>query len=119
MLWALPLWASEPICFTTDQVDLMVVKIEQGDMCKQQEPLYEQALTERDLQIDVLKKDTIIFNKKFEECSTQRQTESKIAEEKDKARVQEIKEAGKIQWSLLFGGFGAGAILVGLLVILF
>jgi hypothetical protein len=58
------------------------------------------------------------MNTKFDETVKQLEAERKIAEEKDKARIEEIKQAGKPQWTMLFGGFGAGALLVGALILL-
>ena len=96
----------------------MVVELERGRVCEQQVIQYEASVKELSTQIESLKTQVETMSKKFDETMKQLETERKIASEKDKARIEEIKTAGKPQWTMLFGGFGAGALLIGALVLL-
>lgn len=107
MLLASPLWA-EDRCFSEEQVKEIIVGLEKGKICEVQVPLYDQALAEKDQQIEIA---TELGNKKFGECEAQRAAESAMCEAKDKARVQEIKDTGKTKWGQMFGAFGVGAVL--------
>jgi len=117
MLWATPLLANE-VCFTESDASKIVVELEKGRICEQQVVQYEVSVKELSVQIESLKTQVETMSKKFDETMKQLETERKIASEKDKARLEEIKAAGKPQWTMLFGGFGAGALLIGALVLL-
>lgn len=117
MLLATPLWAND-ICFTEDQGKQMIVEIEKGRMCEMQAILLEAGQKELIRQNGLLNKQVEMEKSKFEETVLQLETERTICAEKDKARLEEIKAAGKPQWTMLFGGFGAGALLIGALVLL-
>ena len=117
MLWATPLLANE-VCFTESDASKIVVELEKGRICEQQVVQYEVSVKELSVQIESLKTQVETMSKKFDETMKQLDTERKIASEKDKARIEEIKTAGKPQWTMLFGGFGAGALLIGALVLL-
>jgi len=96
----------------------MVVELEKGRLCDKQVVHYEGAMKELSDQIGQLKVQVETMSVKFDETVKQLEAERKIADEKDKARIEEIKKAGSPQWTMLFGGFGAGAILVGVLILL-
>lgn len=117
MLWATPLQAND-VCFTEADASKIVVELERGRICEQQVAQYEVSVKELSVQIESLKTQVETMSKKFDETMKQLDTERKIADEKDKARLEEIKTAGKPQWTMLFGGFGAGALLIGALVLL-
>ena len=117
MLWATPLLANE-VCFTEADASKIVVELEKGRICEQQVAQYEVSVKELSIQIESLKTQVDTMSNKFDETMKQLESERKIADEKDKARVEEIKQAGKPQWTMLFGGFGAGALLIGALVLL-
>ena len=117
LLLATPLWAND-ICFSESDASTMVVELEKGRLCEKQIIQYEDATRELTEQIGQLRIQVDAMNVKFDETVKQLETERKIAEEKDKARIEEIKQAGKPQWTMLFGGFGAGALLVGALILL-
>ena len=117
MLWATPSQAND-VCFTEADASKIVVELEKGRICEQQVVQYEVSVKELSIQIESLKTQVETMSKKFDETMKQLETERKIASEKDKARLEEIKTAGKPQWSMLFGGFGAGALLIGALVLL-
>jgi endo-alpha-1,4-polygalactosaminidase (GH114 family) len=117
MLLATPLWAND-ICFTEDQGKQMIIEIEKGRMCETQVILLEAGQKELIQQNGLLNKQVKMEKSKFEETVLQLETERTICAEKDKARLEEIKAAGKPQWTMLFGGFGAGALLIGALVLL-
>ncbi len=117
LLLATPLWAND-ICFSESDASTMVVELEKGRLCEKQIIQYEDATRELTEQIGQLRVQVDAMNVKFDETVKQLETERKIADEKDKARVEEIKQAGKPQWTMLFGGFGAGALLVGALILL-
>jgi len=117
MLWATPLLAND-VCFSESDASTMVVELEKGRLCEKQIVHYEGAMKELTDQIGQLRIQVDAMNVKFDETVKQLETERKIAEEKDKARIEEIKQAGKPQWTMLFGGFGAGALLVGALILL-
>ena len=117
MLWATPLLANE-VCFTESDASKIVVELEKGRICEQQVVQYEVSVKELSIQIESLKTQVETMSKKFDETMKQLESERKIASEKDKARLEEIKAAGKPQWTMLFGGFGAGALLIGALVLL-
>lgn len=117
LLLATPLWAND-ICFSESDASTMVVELEKGRLCEKQIIQYEDATRELTEQIGQLRIQADAMNVKFEETVKQLEAERKIAEEKDKARLEEIKQAGKPQWTMLFGGFGAGALLIGALVLL-
>lgn len=93
----------------------MVVELERGRICEQQVVHYEKATQELTEQINLLQEQVNMMSKKFDETLKQLEVERKLAEEKDKARIEEIKQAGKPQWTMLFGGFSAGAVLIGAL----
>ena len=117
LLLATPLWAND-ICFSESDASTMVVELEKGRLCEKQIIQYEDATRELTEQIGQLRVQVDAMNVKFDETVKQLEAERKIAEEKDKARIEEIKQAGKPQWTMLFGGFGAGALLVGALILL-
>ena len=117
LLLATPLWAND-ICFSESDASTMVVELEKGRLCEKQIIQYEDATRELTEQIGQLRVQVDAMNVKFDETVKQLEAERKIAEEKDKARIEEIKQAGKPQWTMLFGGFGAGAVLVGALILL-
>ena len=117
MLWATPLLAND-VCFSEADASKIVVEIERGRICEQQVDQYEVSVKELSVQIESLKIQVDTMSKKFDETMKQLESERKIADEKDKARIEEIKTAGKPQWTMLFGGFGAGALLIGALVLL-
>ena len=117
MFWATPLQANE-VCFTESDASKIVVELEKGRICEQQVVQYEVSVKELSIQIESLKTQVETMSKKFDETMKQLESERKIASEKDKARLEEIKTAGKPQWTMLFGGFGAGALLIGALVLL-
>ena len=117
IIWVTPLWAND-ICFTESDASKIVVELEKGRICEQEVIQYESSVRELSIQIESLKTQVDTMSKKFDETLKQLEAERKIADEKDKARLEEIKTAGKPQWTMLFGGFGAGAILVGALVLL-
>ena len=117
LLLATPLLAND-VCFTEADASRMVVELEKGRICEQQVVHYEKATQELTEQIGLLQEQVSMMSKKFDETLKQLEVERKLAEEKDKARIEEIKQAGKPQWTMLFGGFGAGALLVGALVLL-
>ena len=117
MLWATPLLASD-VCFSEPDASKMVVELERGRVCEQQVIQYEASVKELSTQIESLKTQVETMSKKFDETLKQLEAERKIADEKDKARLEEIKTAGKPQWTMLFGGFGAVALLIGALVLL-
>ena len=117
IIWATPLWASD-ICFTESDASKIVVELEKGRICEQEVIQYESSVKELSIQIESLKTQVESMNKKFDETVKLLESERKISEEKDKARLEEIRQAGKPQWMMLFGGFSAGAILVGALVLL-
>ena len=117
LLLATPLWAND-ICFSESDASTMVVELEKGRLCEKQIIQYEDATRELTEQIGQLRIQVDAMNVKFDETVKQLEAERKIAEEKDKARIEEIKQAGKPQWTMLFGGFGAGALLVGALILL-
>ena len=117
MLWATPLQAND-VCFSEADAGKIVVELERGRFCEQQVVQYEVSVGELSIQIESLKTQVETMSKKFDETLKQLDTERKIADEKDKARLEEIKAAGKPQWTMLFGGFGAGALLIGALVLL-
>lgn len=96
----------------------MVVELEKGRLCEKQIIQYEDATRELTEQIGQLKVQIDTLSVKFDETVKQLETERKISNEKDKARLEEIKQAGKPQWMMLFGGFSAGAVLVGALILL-
>jgi len=95
-----------------------VVELERGRICEKQVANYEKATQELAEQIGLLQEQVKTISDKFDETLKQLEVERKIADEKDKARIEEIKQAGKPQWTMLFGGFGAGALLIGALVLL-
>ena len=111
LLLATPLWAND-ICFSESDASTMVVELEKGRLCEKQIIQYEDATRELTEQIGQLRIQVDAMNVKFDETVKQLEAERKIAEEKDKARIEEIKQAGKPQWTMLFGGFGAGVVLV-------
>ena len=117
MFWATPLQAND-VCFTESDASKIVVELEKGRICEQQVVQYEVSVKELSIQIESLKTQVETMSNKFDETMKQLETERKIASEKDKARLEEIKAAGKPQWTMLFGGFGAGAVLVGALILL-
>ena len=117
MLWATPLQAND-VCFSEADASKIVVELERGRFCEQQVVQYEVSVRELSIQIESLKTQVDTMSKKFDETLKQLEAERKIADEKDKARLEEIKAAGKPQWTMLFGGFGAGALLIGALVLL-
>lgn len=117
MLWVTPSQAND-VCFTEADASKIVVELEKGRICEQQVVQYEVSVKELSIQIESLKTQVETMSKKFDETMKQLETERKIASEKDKARLEEIKAAGKPQWTMLFGGFGAGALLIGALVLL-
>ena len=117
LLLATPLWAND-ICFSESDASTMVVELEKGRLCEKQIVHYEGAMKELTDQIGQLRVQVDAMNVKFDETVKQLEAERKIAEEKDKARLEEIKQAGKPQWMMLFGGFSAGAVLVGALILL-
>ena len=117
IIWATPLWAND-ICFTESDASKIVVELEKGRICEQEVIQYESSVKELSIQIESLKTQVESMNKKFDETMKQLEAERKIADEKDKARLEEIKTAGKPQWTMLFGGFGTGALLIGALVLL-
>ena len=117
MLWATPLLAND-VCFSEADASKIVVELERGRFCEQQVVQYEVSVRELSIQIESLKTQVDTMSKKFDETLKQLEAERKIADEKDKARLEEIRQVGKPQWMMLFGGFSAGAILVGALVLL-
>ena len=117
MPWATPLQAND-VCFTESDASKIVVELEKGRICEQQVVQYEVSVKELSIQIESLKTQVDTMSAKFDETMKQLESERKIASEKDKARLEEIKTAGKPQWTMLFGGFGAGALLIGALVLL-
>jgi predicted RNase H-like nuclease (RuvC/YqgF family) len=117
MLWATPLQAND-VCFSEGDASKIVVELERGRFCEQQVVQYEVSVRELSIQIESLKTQVETMSKKFDETLKQLEAERKIADEKDKARLEEIKAAGKPQWTMLFGGFGTGALLIGALVLL-
>ena len=117
MLWATPLQAND-VCFSEGDASKIVVELEKGRICEQEVVQYEVSVKELSIQIESLKTQVETMSKKFDETLKQLDTARKIADEKDKARLEEIKAAGKPQWTMLFGGFGAGALLIGALVLL-
>ena len=117
IIWVTPLWAND-ICFTESDTSKIVVEPEKGRICEQEVIQYESSVKELSIQIESLKTQVESMNKKFDETVKLLESERKISEEKDKARLEEIRQAGKPQWMMLFGGFSAGAILVGALVLL-
>ena len=117
IIWATPSQANE-VCFTESDASKIVVELEKGRICEQQVVQYEVSVKELSIQIESLKTQVETMSNKFDETMKQLETERKIASEKDKARLEEIKAAGKPQWTMLFGGFGAGAVLVGALILL-
>ena len=117
IIWVTPSQANE-VCFTESDASKIVVELEKGRICEQQVVQYEVSVKELSIQIESLKTQVETMSKKFDETMKQLETERKIASEKDKARLEEIRQAGKPQWMMLFGGFSAGAILVGALVLL-
>ena len=117
IIWATPSQAND-VCFTEADASKIVVEIERGRICEQQVAQYEVSVKELSVQIESLKTQVDTMSKKFDETMKQLESERKIASEKDKARLEEIKAAGKPQWTMLFGGFGAGALLVGALILL-
>jgi peptidoglycan hydrolase CwlO-like protein len=114
LLSATPLLAGE-VCFAEADASKMVVELERGRICEQQVVHYEKATQELTEQINLLQEQVNMMSKKFDETLKQLEVERKLAEEKDKARIEEIKQAGKPQWTMLFGGFSAGAVLIGAL----
>ena len=88
-------------------------------MCEKEVILLEGAQKELIGQNTILKKQVSIEQDKFGEAVSQLETERTICVEKDKARISEIKDAGKIKWGQLFGAFGAGVVAVGLMILLF
>lgn len=106
------------ICFSYNDAKTILVNLEKGKLCEQQIILYEQSEKELSVQIQELQKQVAAINEKFDATVKQLQIERKIAEEKDIARIQEIKEAGKTKWGQLFGAFGVGAVAVGLMILL-
>jgi vacuolar-type H+-ATPase subunit I/STV1 len=117
IIWATPLLAND-VCFSEADAGKIVVELERGRFCEQQVVQYEVSVKELSIQIESLKTQVDTMSKKFDETLKQLDTERKIADEKDKARLEEIKAAGKPQWTMLFGGFGTGALLIGALVLL-
>jgi peptidoglycan hydrolase CwlO-like protein len=117
IIWVTPSQANE-VCFTEADASKIVVELEKGRICEQQVVQYEVSVKELSIQIESLKTQVETMSNKFDETMKQLETERKIASEKDKARLEEIKTAGKPQWTMLFGGFGAGALLIGALVLL-
>ena len=117
LLLATPLWAND-ICFSESDASTMVVELEKGRLCEKQIIQYEDATRELTEQIGQLRVQVDAMNVKFDETVKQLEAERKIAEEKDKARLEEIKTAGKPQWTMLFGGFGAGAVAAIVLILL-
>ena len=117
IIWVTPSQANE-VCFTEADASKIVVELETGPICEQQVVQYEVSVKELSVQIESLKTQVETMSNKFDETMKQLETERKIASEKDKARLEEIKAAGKPQWTMLFGGFGAGALLIGALVLL-
>ena len=117
IIWVTPSQAND-VCFTETDASKIVVELETGRICEQQVVQYEVSVKELSVQIESLKTQVETMSKKFDETMKQLDTERKIADEKDKARLEEIKTAGKPQWTMLFGGFGAGALLIGALVLL-
>ena len=117
MLWATPLQAND-VCFSEADASKIVVELEKGRICEQEVVQYEVSVKELSIQIESLKTQVETMSKKFDETLKQLEAERKIADEKDKARLEEIKTAGKPQWTMLFGGFGTGALLSGALVLL-
>jgi hypothetical protein len=117
LVLATPLWAGE-VCFTETDAAKIVVELERGRICEKQVANYEKATQELAEQIGLLQEQVKTISDKFDETLKQLEVERKIADEKDKARIEEIKQAGKPQWTMLFGGFGAGALLIGALVLL-
>jgi len=117
IIWATPLWAND-VCFSEADASKIVVELERGRFCERELVQYEVSVRELSIQIESLKTQVETMSKKFDETMKQLDTERKIADEKDKARLEEIKAAGKPQWTMLFGGFGAGALLIGALVLL-
>ncbi len=113
MLLASPLLvqASDTVCFTYNDAKTILIGLERGKLCEQQVILYEQSEKELAIQMQELKNQIAVLNEKFDATVKQLQIERKIAEEKDKARLQEIEEAGKTKWGQIFGSFGAGALL--------
>ena len=109
IIWVTPSQAND-VCFTEADASKIVVELEKGRICEQQVVQYEVSVKELSVQIESLKTQVDTMSKKFEETMKQLETERKIASEKDKARLEEIKTAGKPQWTMLFGGFGAGAV---------
>ena len=110
--------SANDICFTEPDASKIVVELEKGRICEQEVIQYESSVKELSIQIESLKTQVESMNKKFDETVKLLESERKISEEKDKARLEEIRQAGKPQWMMLFGGFSAGAILVGALVLL-
>lgn len=117
LVLATPLWAGE-VCFTEVDASKIVVELEKGRICEKQVANYEKATQELAEQVSLSQEQVKTMSEKFDETLKQLEVERKIADEKDKARVEEIKKAGKPQWTMLFGGFGAGALLIGALVLL-
>ncbi len=104
-------------CFSEDQMGQIVVDLEKGQYCEKQIEAYIDLNSEKEKQIELLGDQLKVTEEKFLEAERKNNTDKKIVDERDIARLKEIEQLKKPRWSSIFGSFGVGFI-SGVLVIL-
>lgn len=122
MLWGLHQQASaeqpKEYCFSPEQVDNIIIpEIERGRKADELINQYEAALKAATDKINLLSEKVDTINQKFEETKRQMGSEQKLADERDKMRLDEIEQLKKPRWGTMFQSFGVGAA-VGVMAIL-
>jgi hypothetical protein len=116
MLWASNLYAEET-CFSDNQVDTIIIRLERGDICEKQLLKYDEAIQERDAKIKAMDVKVDLLTQKIDALISKIEVDKKIADETDKARLSQIEELKKPNWGTMIKSYGAG-VLTGIIIIL-
>ena len=107
----------DEVCFTQDQALSIAVELKTGQLNANLVVKYEAKIAEQDSQIKATEEKVTVLSEKVDESLKQIELNKKIADDKDEARLQEIKDLKKPKWSSMFGSFGLGAVVAGILAL--
>lgn len=109
---------NDRICFSIEDSKRLVVELEKGKLLEQNIILLEKSNEELTKQTNLLKEQVQLVNDKFKTAEALVNKNEELYNQKVKVLNEELDEANKPRWGSLFGSFGLGVLMTGLLIIL-
>lgn len=110
---------NEYIAFSQSDAKRLVVELEKIELTNQNLTIAEKEIIEYVKQVDILKDQLKLTKEQLESANNLIKKNEELYNLKEKSLENNLKEASKPKWDLLFGSFGLGAVVTLTLILIF